>query len=440
MQRCYDAASPLSQTRNVYEGDFAVTSLVDLSDKLWSGEHTTHQREHHPFAILDVVEEVADGVGFYKGFSNLTAVRTHDGLALIDTGSFHPVANERSFNKVREYAPDRIHTAVYTHGHVDHAYGLPPFLSEAKARGWLRPNIVAHARCVPRMQRYIETAGYNSVINTRQFSQKTEWPTDPIYPTETYESRLTLDVGGTVFELTHGRGETDDHTWVFLPETRVLCTGDFFIWAAPNAGNPQKVQRYCIEWAHALRQMAARRPVVLLPGHGLPVYGEVRVQEVLLTTAEYLESLYRQTLALLNEGVRIDDIIHAVEAPEALAEKPWLQPIYDEPEFIVRNIYRCLAGWYSGVPSELKPAPRPEQASEIVSLAGGLEKLLARAAELLANGNVRLACHLIDYATDHAPESPEVRALRHAIYTKRAEQEPSTMSKGVFREAAGDAP
>lgn len=53
-----------------------MSNLVDLSDKLWSGEHSTHQKEHHPFAILNVIEEVADGVGFYKGFSNLTAVRT----------------------------------------------------------------------------------------------------------------------------------------------------------------------------------------------------------------------------------------------------------------------------------------------------------------------------------------------------------------------------
>ena len=414
-----------------------MATLVELSDKLWSGEHSTHQKEHHPFAILNVVEEVADGVGFYKGFSNLTAVRTGDGVVLVDTGSFHPVANKRSFDKVREYSPDRVHTAVYTHGHVDHAYGLPPFLAEAESKGWLRPNIVGHACCVPRMQRYIETAGYNSVINTRQFSQDTKWPTDPIYPTETYESRLTLNVGGTVFELTHGRGETDDHTWVFLPETRVLCTGDFFIWAAPNAGNPQKVQRYCIEWAQALRQMAAKRPVVLLPGHGLPVYGEDRVQEALLTTAAYLESLYHQTLALLNEGARIDDIVHAVNVPAEYTDTPWLQPIYDEPEFVVRNIYRCLAGWYSGIPSELKPAPRAEQAAEIVHLAGGLDKLLSRADDLLHAGNVRLACHLIDYAHDHAPDVEEVRTLKHAIYSKRAEQEPSTMSKGIFREAAG---
>ena len=50
-------------------------------------------------------------------------------------------------------------------------------------------------------------------------------------------------------------------------------TGDFVIWNFPNAGNPQKVQRYPIEWAAALRAMIAKEPELLLPAHGLPIAG-----------------------------------------------------------------------------------------------------------------------------------------------------------------------
>ena len=49
---------------------------------------------------------------------------------------------------------------------------------------------------------------------------------------------------------------------------RLLCVGDMFIWVVPNAGNPQKVQRYPLEWARALRAMAALDAEVMLPGHG----------------------------------------------------------------------------------------------------------------------------------------------------------------------------
>ena len=38
------------------------------------------------------------------------------------------------------------------------------FLAEARSRGWRAPRIVGHANVLPRMQRYVETAGYNSKI------------------------------------------------------------------------------------------------------------------------------------------------------------------------------------------------------------------------------------------------------------------------------------
>lgn len=411
-------------------------TLAAMADRLWRGETSTRDKKHHPFVPLNLTEEVADGVGFFKGFSNMTAVNTDDGVVLIDTGSFHRVAHKRSFDSIRGWTPERIHTAVYTHGHVDHAYGLPPFLEEAAAKRWSPPEIVGHSAIRARMDRYIETQGYNSIINERQFGQPIEWPVDPIYPTATYDTEMSLEVGGTTFLLRHGKGETDDHTWVYMPERRVLCTGDLFIWAAPNAGNPQKVQRYVIEWARALRTMAALRPEVLLPGHGLPVFGAERVQQALGDTAAYLTSIYQQTVDLMNQGASVDDLIHGVAPPEALAQRPYLQPIYDEPEFIVRTVHRCLGGWYSGVPSELKPARRSEQAREIVALAGGVKKLLERTKTLLDEKNFRMACHLVDWACEAEPDNGDVHGMRADVYEARAQSEASTMSQGVFNAAA----
>src|SRR6202044_1101841 len=114
------------------------------------------------------------------------------------------------------------------------------------------------------------------------------------YPDRTYADRLSLQVGGRDFELHHARGETDDHTWTWVPEQKILCSGDLFIWASPNAGNPQKVQRYPREWAVALREMVALAPEVLLPGHGFPVIGADRVRQALTDTADLLESLVDQ--------------------------------------------------------------------------------------------------------------------------------------------------
>jgi glyoxylase-like metal-dependent hydrolase (beta-lactamase superfamily II) len=98
---------------------------------------------------------------------------------LVDTGAYLPASHKLSFEAVRGWSGERVHTAVYTHGHVDHAYGLPPFLAEARTRGWQPPRIVGHVNVLPRMQRYVRTAGYNSIINSRQFSVPVSSPPAP---------------------------------------------------------------------------------------------------------------------------------------------------------------------------------------------------------------------------------------------------------------------
>lgn len=410
--------------------------LRTRSDRLWQGTDSVADPAHHPFVHLNVIEEVGQGAAFYKGLSNIAVLDTEAGAVLIDTGAH--ALHGMSFEAIRGWTKRPVHTAVYTHGHIDHACGLPPFLTEAEQAGWARPRIIGHEAVAPRMQRYVETAGYNSVINSRQFGLPIKWPTEYVLPTDTYARRLDIEVGGRALQLRHARGETDDHTWVFVPDQKLLCTGDLFIWASPNAGNPQKVQRYCIDWARALRAMAACDAEVLLPGHGVPIFGADRVRRALSETADYLQAIYDQTLAMLNAGEGVYDIIHGLQLPAALQQRPYLQPIYDEPEFIARNVYRCLAGWYTGVPSELKPAPRTQQARELIQLAGGAEPVMARARALMHGGDPRMACHLVDWLADAEPDSREVHALRAEVYALRALDASSTMAKGIFNAAHRD--
>ena len=232
------------------------------------------------------------------------------------------------------------------------------------------------------------------------------WPTTYRYPDETYRDVLTLDVGGTTFELHHCRGETDDHTWTWVPERKVLCCGDMFIWASPNAGNPQKVQRYPKDWANGLRQMVALGAEVLLPGHGLPIVGADRIRQALTDAADLLDHLHDETVRMMNEGARLDDIVHTVKAPAGLLEKPYLKPIYDEPEFVVRNVWRLYGGWYDGNPAHLKPAPDAQLAHELAALAGGAQRLADRAVEVADAGDLRLAGHLAELAAAGRPRRP----------------------------------
>ena len=63
-------------------------------------------------------------------------------------------------------------------------------------------------------------------------------------PRRDLSRRADVHQGDLTFELHHARGETEDATWTWVPERKLLAPGDLFIWRVPNAGNPQKVQRY----------------------------------------------------------------------------------------------------------------------------------------------------------------------------------------------------
>jgi alkyl sulfatase BDS1-like metallo-beta-lactamase superfamily hydrolase len=261
------------------------------------------------------------------------------------------------------------------------------------------------------------------------------WSIDWVWPTVSYSDRLEVELAGEPAVLHHDRGETDDHTWVWLPERKTICGGDFITWVFPNAGNPQKVQRYPAEWARALHAMAALEPELYLPAHGLPITGRERIARVLTDVAQVLESLVDQTLAMMNAGAPLDEILHTVEVPAELADRPYLQPTYDEPEFVVRNIWRLYGGWWDGDAANLKPAPSGALAAEIASLVGGSERLIERALALSDSGEHRLACHLAEFAV-RAGDSPELHAKRAEIYARRRDSERSLMAKGVFRAAA----
>ncbi len=403
--------------------------LLELADKLFTGELPIEA--HHPFTSSGQMAEVQPGLAFVDAFANSSAVDTDDGLLIVDTsGVFHA---QGVHDTLRTWSASPLHTAVFTHGHIDHVFGVDLYEEEARTNGWAMPRVIAHEAIAARFERYRMTAGYNAVINQRQFKAPgLRWPTDYRMPDETYSDVLSITVGGEKFELFHDRGETDDATWVWAPERRALFAGDMFIWASPNCGNPQKVQRYARDWAVAFRKMLALRPEVLLPGHGLPIVGAERVQRALTEAAELLESLVEQTLALMNEGARLDDIVQAVRAPEHLLARPYLHAVYDEPEFVVRNLWRLYGGWYDGDPAHLKPAPADAFAREIADLAGGAGRLATRGLELAAAGDMRLAGHLVELAAQAAPGDTGVHAARAEVFGARARTEASTMSKGIF--------
>ena len=245
---------------------------------------------------------------------------------------------------------------------------------------------------------------------------------------------MEIRVGGERFVLRHGMGETDDAVWVWAPERRTIAGGDLVVDYLPNCGNPRKVQRWAEEWAEACEEMADLRPEIVLGGHGDPLLGAPTCRTELRLVARTLRHIVDHVLAGPNTGVRPDHIVDSLELPEEARADPRLQPRYDRPEFIARNVIRRYGGWWSRYYADMLPAPQERRAGEFVALAGGAERVAERALELIAD-DPALACHLAEWAL---LADGSCRAAQDAVievFERRAADEVSLMANLTYMEA-----
>ena len=216
----------------------------------------------------------------------------------------------------------------------------------------------------------------------------------------------------------------------------MACVGDFFIWNFPNAGNPQKVQRYPEEWAaRAARRSSTHEPELLLPAHGLPIAGRERIARVLDEAADRARGPRARRAG--DDERRRDarrDRPHGAGRDDVL-RLPYLRPLYDEPEFVVRNVWRRYGGWWDGNPAHLKPAPAAAVAAELAALAGGAGPAgdPGRRARRRRRPPPRLPPRRA--GGDRGPDDTEVHDTRAALYERRRKAETSLMTKGIFAAA-----
>jgi len=370
------------------------------------------------------LSEIGDGLAVVESFSHSVVVDSGDGLIAFDAS--HMMTGEKVVKAIKRWSAQPVSHLIYTHGHADHVGGSVAFGAE-----YGNMTVVGHRNVERRLERYVETNDWNVQINARQFGGvKGDFgmgdfpdfiPSNTARPDHIVDDHDTLRIGSRTVELHHARGETDDHLWAWMPEEKWMAVGD---------------QRFPIEWAVALREMIAKEPELLLPAHGLPIEGRVRIAGVLDDIATALELIVREVIDMMNAGEVLDTIVHSVTIPEDLLSKPYLRPLYDEPEFVVRGVWRQFGGWWDGAPSRLKPAPDAVLAAELAELAGGAGRLIERAQFVAEQGEFRLACHLADLAGWAAPVDRGIHRQRAIIYRARRKRETSLMAKGIFAGAA----
>tara|TARA_B100000941_G_scaffold16220_1_gene9865 strand:- start:817 stop:2055 length:1239 start_codon:yes stop_codon:yes gene_type:complete len=397
---------------------------TNISKNYLSGQEFTNQVSIEQGFNVELFE-VSDKLAFIKNFGNVAVFKDGSKGLLIDTGM--GVSSYQVINKLKEWGIDEIEYIIYTHGHVDHVGGTD-LIAKAFKNDFLK--VVSHEKVVERFDRYKKTIGYNGIINQRQFGLPAPvFPNEFRYPDITYKENYEINFNDSVINLIHGKGETDDATYLYSEKEDSIFAGDFFIWSLPNAGNPSKAQRYVGSWGEVLKDMSKYNAEFLFPGHGPLIQGKDTIKEILLNTSNCLLWIEENVLKLMNQGSTLRNIQDKITLPDEF-NQPYLVSSYDDFSFLINSVWRQYGGWYSGIPSELKPPSLFDMGSAYIDMAGGKENLLMFLQSLLAENKYKEASVLIDSIS--AVEPVFYRDIKNEIYSFLADHEPSLMAKGIY--------
>ncbi|MDP6978904.1 MAG: MBL fold metallo-hydrolase [Myxococcota bacterium] len=336
---------------------------------------------------------------------------TDAGGVLVDTGM--GPGGPAILDLIRTISDKPLHTIIYTHGHVDHAFG-----TWAIAEAGQTPQIVAHADLPRRVERYMKLRGSIARYMSQPEDQLPLTREDFVWPTQTFHDRLELEIGGETFVLQHHRGETDDQLYVWVPGRGALASADYYQGFLPNGGNGKRVQRHIEDWAVALREMADLEPKVLLPAHGEGSTDTAQIQRDFRRLAEAFESIAQQTIDGLNRGLRKDEVVRNVKLPEHLASDHKLREHYVTVQDVAKMVARQYTGWWDDWPSHWTPVDSISLSRSVLEETGGMEQLVERTREIM-RGDLRLASQYADWAFEADPTDPLAQQLVIDVYRER---------------------
>ena len=133
----------------------------------------------------------------------------------------------------------------------------------------------------------------------RLFRNVESVPAGLTWPTITFTGKMTLWMGSLRVELLQlGRGHTKGDTVAWLPDEKILFSGDLVEFdATPYAGDA-----YLRDWPQTLDNIAALKPNKLVPGRGSALQTPEAVQAGLAGTRSFIADLYREVKAGAERG------------------------------------------------------------------------------------------------------------------------------------------
>ena len=272
------------------------------------------------------------------GLSNAGLVSNGESSLLVDTLYDLPLT-QRMLDAMADATPAarRIDTLVNTHANGDHCYGnelvgdARIITSTATAEEWheVPPAVMAG------MLAGADQLGPAGAFLRRAFGAYEFDGLQPTPPTETFDQRLDVTVGGHEVELIEvGPAHTRGDVIVHVPAARTVFTGDILF----IEGTPIMWEGPVANWISACEKIVALDPEVIVPGHG-----PLTDPRGALAVRDYLVYVRDEARKRFDAGLSIRDAAHDIALGDYSA---WL-----DSERIVVNVatlYREFG--YTGEP------------------------------------------------------------------------------------------
>jgi glyoxylase-like metal-dependent hydrolase (beta-lactamase superfamily II) len=246
-----------------------------------------------------VMERIKDNIFVETHFlgCNPAFVVTGAGIVLIDT----PQKPGDAFHWKKEIEKHgEVAFIINTDHHQDHAIGNYYFEGDIIMHEGTRERLLEDGM-MERSKNWVTLMEPNSGFLMDHYFIR--------LPKITYRDKMTLYLGGEIFELIHITSHTRDETLVYMPQKGVLFTGDTLC----TNGLPGLNESYPQEWLNALKFMEELDFELLVPGHG-----DMGNKDSVKAFREELSNLYGRVIEQIKKGVSREQIITQTRYPDTV--------------------------------------------------------------------------------------------------------------------------
>lgn len=368
-----------------------------------------------------------------------------DGVIIIDTMETKEAGRE-VWNDLQKLTRLPLKAIIYTHSHPDHIYGAEAFAEKNT------PDIYAHETTDNNVTRFAsETAPIIGARSMRMYGTYLDkkaminvgigpflsfGPNSTlgyIPPTKTFNDRMKVNIAGIQMELIHAPGETDDMIYVWLPDRKILMSGDNIYKSFPNLYTIRGTWfRSLKNWYRSVDIIRDLKPEYLVPSHGQPITGAALINRIVTDYRDAIQFVHDQSLRGINQGMTPDELVEYVKLPAHLAQSPYLQEFYGKVSWSARSMFTGNLGWFSGDSADLQPLPPKEQAEMMAEISGGETKLLGYAKQHLDKGNYQATLQLSGYVLRLNPENKKAREVRIKALIALGERESNANARHYY--------